>query len=277
MEAYARLHAWFHGLFQPTDHDIAREVFDRVSALARKHGLANGHDPLVATIPADIVERLEANDVANIERALIARLVAALLDFDDMFVVAEIDWSQRRSISELWGLRDALTVQQQLLENYDSVTDAVATAVTRGLLMVADSVPRLPSTVQGGISIPTRKLDRLPDLGTLLEQVIRPFFDEDIVKLELFPRLRSRLYGNVIAASGGNPEEPQKFSRAPRWPSKSDIADRRELVETYVGGTPLMQCFDGTVDFVIPTRTRFEHHHMSSPAPGTARRRRCST
>ena len=67
---------------------------------------------------------------------------------------------------------------------------------------------------------------------------------------------------NLILASGGNPNDPKGFSRAPRPPTKSDIADRVELVETYLGGTPLTNLFEGSVPFTIPAATRFEHHHV---------------
>ena len=33
-------------------------------------------------------------------------------------------------------------------------------------------------------------------------------------------------------------------------------------MQTYLGGTPLIYLFDQTLDFTIPTKARFEHHHI---------------
>ena len=38
MHLYARLHAWLHSLFKPSEAVLTREVFDAVSALMRQHG-----------------------------------------------------------------------------------------------------------------------------------------------------------------------------------------------------------------------------------------------
>ena len=41
-----------------------------------------------------------------------------------------------------------------------------------------------------------------------------------------------------------------------------DIRDPQELVDTYLGNTPLQDLFEGSIPFAIPNLTRFEHHHI---------------
>ena len=88
------------------------------------------------------------------------------------------------------------------------------------------------------------------------------FWDESFEAAGLFPRIRDRLERNLIAASGGNPDDPKGFNRAVRPPSKSDLKQPEELVATYLGGTPVEGLFRQALPFTIPTATRFEHHHI---------------
>lgn len=264
MHLGARLHALLHRLFRPSEAVLVREVFDRVTMLMRVHGLAEADSraALVEHITDDVTERLSRHD-DHVDRALVMTLVADLLDYEKMFVVPNIDWSERRSVSELWELRDRFAVQKALLEEFDRVVDLVATTATRILLRVANASPRLSERGDDrGITVPTARLDMLRDPGDVVQGVMAEIFDDEIERRELFPRLRRRLDANLIIASGGNPADPRGFARAPKLPSKSDIADRRELVGTYLGGTPLTYLFAGTMPFTIPTRTRFEHHHI---------------
>lgn len=264
MHLYARLHAWVNGLGKPSEETLTREVADAVEAAARRHGLADpgGREVLAARIADEALARI-GSDEPNVDRRRIRDLVTVLLDYEQMFVVPAIDWSERRSVSELWALRDALKVQKQLLENLERVIDRVATMVARAAGAVDDATPNLGAgSGDDGISVETSKLDLLSNLPLVVERVMRASVDEELDRLALLPRLRHRIDANLIAASGGNPADPKSFTRAAKLPSKADIADRRELVGTYLGGTPLTRLFEGTLPFVIPQATRFEHHHI---------------
>jgi hypothetical protein len=265
MHLYARLHAWVNGLGKPSEEALTREVADAVQAAAGRHGLADpgGRGVLAARIADEALARIGSDEVMAVERRRVEDLVAALLDYEEMFVVPAIDWSERRSVSELWALRDTLRVQKQLFENLERVVDTVATMVARTSGVVDDATPSLDAgSDDDGITFATSKLDLLSNLPLVVERVMRASVDDELERLDLLPRLRHRIDGNLIAASGGNPADPKSFSRAPKLPSKADIADRRELVGTYLGGTPLTRLFEGTLPFVIPQATRFEHHHI---------------
>lgn len=264
MHLYARLHAYLHSLFQPSEAVLTREVFESTSAMLRDHGLdrQGGKEALAKVITEEVVDRL-GNETERVGPAMIQQFVTKLLDYEEMFVIPAIDWNERRSVSELWALRDTLKMQKALLENFDSVVELLVTTVMRSLRPILEASPPQPDQDgESGITVQTRKLDLLSDPGIVVEAVMAPCFDEEVERLGLFPRMRRRLDGNLIAASGGNPADPRNFNRAPKLPSKSDVADRRELLETYLGGTPLMRLFKGSLPFTIPTRTRFEHHHI---------------
>ena len=216
---------------------------------------------LASRITDDIAERLHGSG-GPVDLVSMTKLVAAILDYEEMFAIPPIDWADRRPVSELWALRDALQVQKALLERFDTVVDLIAATITRALFPIIDASPVSTDESDGGITVETRKLDLLSEPGSVIEMVMAACFDEEVERHNLFPRLRRRLDANLIAASGGNPADPRSLTRVPKLPSKSDIADRRELVETYLGGTPLSRLFEGSLPFTIPTRTRFEHHHI---------------
>ncbi len=98
----------------------------------------SGHKALVIATGGEVLARLRAD--ASVDRQAIEKLVAALLDYEEMFVVpTAVDWDERRSVSELWSLRDQLKVQKRLLEDFDRVVDLIATTVTRAFLPILDA------------------------------------------------------------------------------------------------------------------------------------------
>ena len=56
----ARLHAFLHGLFRPSEETLTREVFDQLAALSESHGLSTeaGREVLIKNIADDVAERL---------------------------------------------------------------------------------------------------------------------------------------------------------------------------------------------------------------------------
>jgi len=261
----ARLHAFLHGLFEPGDIQLAREAFDETEGLFLRHGLvaAEDRDRLIADIAHDIFETVIGVD-ERFERDHVAEIVRALFDYEEMFVLPDIDWSRRRSTSEYWELRDTILVQRGLVEDYEETVETIRTALANLFFVTAASSPlRDPGQAAGAaIRVTTKRLDLIQDVPNLLDRLIGIAFADEIEGADLFLRIRGRLDRNLIAASGGNPADPASFNRMPKLPSKSDIADRRQLVGTYLGGTPLTHLFDGEVAFTIPETLRFEHHHI---------------
>jgi len=260
-----RLHAFLYGLFQPGDDRIAREAFDETEALFHRHGLIRreDRDGLIARIGSELHDTTVGVE-ERFERSQVEDIVRALFDFEEMFMLPDIAWARRRSTSEYWDLRDTILAQRSLVEDYPETLQAIGDALANLLFCTAEAAPsRDPGPAAGAaIRVATKQLDLMQDMPNLLDRLIGTVFADAVEDASLFPRLRDRLERNVIAASGGNPADPASFNRMPRLPSKSDITDRRQLVGTYLGGTPLTKLFDGDVAFTIPETLRFEHHHI---------------
>ena len=119
-----------------------------------------------------------------------------------------------------------------------------------------------PTPSNDAVLVPTELIRTIGGIGSVTEDICHTLFAEELKDRNLFARHRDRIDRNLVAASGGNPADPGAFNRSPKLPTKSDIRDPVDLVDTYLGGTPIRDLFDGTIDFAIPASARFEHHHI---------------
>jgi hypothetical protein len=261
----ARLHAFVHGLFRPGDEAITRELYGKVEALFRRHGLGDqdGRIDLAVSLAEEVFGRCNREgDEWDVDT--LAKLVLRLLDYEEMFLLPRIDWSDRHSVSEYWAIRDQLNAQRAWLEEFDQTRELLTLALCHccDAIWQADPTPTRGGAAGDGITVPTPRIRAMAELPQVVEAIAGTIFAEDLEKAGELARHRDRFERNLVAASGGNPADPKSFNRQPKLPTKSDIRDPAELVETYLGGTPLSDLFEGNIDVVIPTETRFEHHHI---------------
>jgi hypothetical protein len=259
----ARAHAFINGLFRPSDETLTRELYDRIAKQFAAVSLEDedGRDRLADIIVADVLASFEEG---RPDVDAVVYLVRRLFDYEQIFVLPEIDWTERRSVSQYWELRDELNRQRAWLDKFDECCDLIRLTLVRSVEMIRQASPELPfeGDASDGITVPTERLRAMREVPEVAETVLGIIFDEELEEHDLFTRHRKRFETNLIVASGGNPADPDAFKRAPKLPTKSDIRDPVELVATYLGGTPISDLFAGTLDFTIPNRTRFEHHHI---------------
>jgi hypothetical protein len=259
------LHAFVHGLFRSSDETETRELYARVKALFGRAGL----DPASAQL--DVAE-MAANRAAEAlgipfghpQLGVIRKLAIDLLSAEGHYTIPDIDWTQRRSITAWWEMRDELNAQRPLLENFEQTVDLITDALVFVFRPLLDGCPALLDTSPGtgGITVPTNLLHSHTDLPGAVEHCLQVGFDDDIKEAGLFPKLADRLERNLVVASGGNPADPGSFTRQPKSPSQSDEKDPTRLVQSYLAGTPLSAIFDQAVTYTIPLSVRFEHHHI---------------
>jgi len=159
---------------------------------------------------------------------------------------------------------DELRKQKALLDNFGKVSEQFIVTLCNALAPIIDALPEIASSGsdEAAIIVPTDKIRTIGNIGDVTEFIISALNGDELDELNLFPKTRERLDRNIVAASGGNPNDVARFNRAPKLPSKSDIRDPEDLVSTYLGGTPLLNLFQGQIDFAIPNHVRFEHHHI---------------
>lgn len=231
----------------------------------RERGLSDerGRRRLVERIAVRTLDQLDLSDTDAISER-IKRLLARIFDYEEMFRLPRIDWTERRSTTEWWSLRDQLNAQRTLVDEFDATEDLIVLTVH---VCASSLIEHCPTLTRGApseddIVVETELKRSIGNPGALVDTLAGVFFDKELIRAELFPRLRDRLERNLVAASGGNPADPRGFNRVPKLPSQSGIRDTDELVSTYLGGTPVADLLSGRLPFAIPHRTRFEHHHI---------------
>lgn len=262
----AKLHSFLHGLIRPSEKDLVRRKWEEVACQFEANDLRTieERERLIASIATEVRFQLFGDAPMNDQDGVILNLVLQLFDYDQLFVLPEIDWERERTIAELWEIREDLTRQQKLLDDFDRHVELIQLTSAAMLRPIYEACPALLDEADSseGISVPTDLLRSLGDTGEVTGQVFGVSFAQELVEADLLTNLRQRLEYNLIAASGGNPADLASFKRAPKMPSQFDAKTPEVVVETYLGGTPLAALFDQELTFTIPTKSRFEHQHI---------------
>jgi hypothetical protein len=97
--------------------------------------------------------------------------------------------------------------------------------------------------------------DVIDDEADAVSDIAAPFFDPLATEVSVFRDLRRQLQDNQWNASTGskNMLAPQQYK------------GRQDVVDAYLGGTPLAALFDGEVPWQLPDQTRFSGHWVIAP------------
>lgn len=260
----ARLHRFIYGFFRSSDHAEALALHKRVCHLLKSNNVAtrDQRDRLVGKIAGDVAETLQ---LASYGQSAVEDFVARLIDYEGLFLRPDVDFSEPRTTSQYWQLKDELNQQKDLLTKFPTVIDAITSLALTTFGAVEQSIGEAPSMTDDdgdGIAVKTRRIDRIANLPETVECIIAAPFDDAHDPINPFARLRQRLETNLVVASGGNPRDLSSFNRSFKTPTTASWTKPEELVGAYLGGTPLSNLFDGEETFVIPQSARFEHHHI---------------
>lgn len=261
----ARVHAFVHGLFKPSEAELVRQQWNGVAGLFGGLGIAEqeGREHLIAALAENVQARLDIPGDHE-QAAVVHAFIAEAFEYEGLFQLPVIDWGQNRTIAELWDIREELTRQRGFADDFEANCELLEVAFAAVLEPLYAACPALFDLVDeiDGITVPTSLLESIGNLGTVTKSMLGTAFADDLAERGLLARLTERLERNLIAASGGNPADPRGFNRAPKLPEQFDAKSPEHMVTTYLGGTPLLPLFNQKLDFTIPTKARFEHHHI---------------
>lgn len=220
-----------------------------------------GRDDLVRIIAERVLETFEmAKD--HPQFAYIASVLKEIMDYESMFVLPRID-DRKRQVSEWWELRDQFLRQRKFFDNFDQTCDGLRIFMCSIYEQLWKACPGLLNeSSDPGITVPSKLVTSIPDMGGMVQHITNLIASSDMQHRSLFDVTTPTLDYNLILASGGNPNDPQTYSRSPKHAEKSDIDNSEDLVRAYLGGTPLPLVFEQAYAMTIPTKTRFEHHHI---------------
>ncbi|MCO5792814.1 MAG: ATP-binding protein [Blastomonas sp.] len=261
----AHVHAFVHGLFKPSEADLVREQWRDIADRFRSANISDplGRRQLIAVLSEGVRDRLGIRG-ENAQAQLIQAFIEEVFAYEAMFQLPDINWDTNRTVAELWDIREELSRQRGLIADFEGNCALLEAAFTAMLEPLYSSCPSLLDHTDeaDGITVPSHLLQSIGNLGAVTQSMLGVPFVEELTERGLLIRLASRFERNLVAASGGNPDDPRGFNRAPKLPEQFDTKSPDQLISTYLGGTPLLPLFNQTLDFTIPTKARFEHHHI---------------
>ena len=202
----ARVHAFVHGLFKSSEAELVRQHWDELANLFQQVGLCDQSNRirLIGVIAEDVQERLGIPS-GHAQADLIREFVERLFDYEELFLLPEVDWSQTRTIAELWDIRAELTRQRGYVSDFEANCELLEIAFTAILEPIYTACPALLEEADDadGISVPTNLLQSLGNVGAVTQAMLGVTFAEEIAERGLLTRLSDRLERNLVAASGG--------------------------------------------------------------------------
>lgn len=261
----ARLHAFAYGLFKPHPRAVALDAYREVQTALTNNNLSTSLErkALASSLMGDVLALGTPPSSSEFRRVALLYAEAAFA-FEGLFELPPFDWDKTHSIAEYWELQDSLKRQRVFVSNIEETKSHIRDVFWRTVTALQAALPISPehTDAANSIIVPIDLIHATAQLPQVVEALCGASFDEDAVNLGLFDRHRQRLDTNLIAASGGNPNDRKEFTKTLRYPEQSDIKEPEKLVSTYLGGTPLIGLFRQTVDFAIPEDVRFEHMHI---------------
>jgi hypothetical protein len=261
----ARVHAFVHSLFRSSDEAEARALYEAVKEKFDAHGLlaTEARQLLAGRIAESVADDLGIESAGQLYPA-INQFVVQMFAYEQFYLLPDIDWTERRSVSEWWALREALNKQKGYLDEADENLSLIESGIRELLrpIVGATSEATPHKGAEEDLSVSTTLVHTMGAASEVFDTVLGIGFAKDLAERSLFSRLRDQLERNLVAASGGNPEDVRGFTKAPVMPSKSSEKDASGLAAIYLASTPLIDFLGQSIDFTIPIEARFEHSHI---------------
>ena len=187
--------------------------------------------------------------------------IVDLIEFEGLFALPDLSDDELDSRSALWEAEDRIRALRHRLDHFDQVTKHLVILVRHLSEPLVEAAPSLllPVRDTGDIAFSTPLLHNLTDLPSIVDGMVQLPFAPEWERYAVTSQLKARLEYNLFVASGGVPGGDNKPIR---MPTKAAAMSAKQLVVAYLGGTPLAALFGIAVPIVIPTETRFEHHHI---------------
>ena len=114
-----RWHAFVHGLFRNSDEAETRELYGRVRNLFARHELIedDAREELIFALTHEVLTAFDL-DADHHQSGQVVTMVGRLLDYEGMFLLPEIDWTVRQSVTQWWEIRDELNRQKKFVEEF---------------------------------------------------------------------------------------------------------------------------------------------------------------
>jgi hypothetical protein len=197
--------------------------------------------------------------------ALLELIWRLLCSYPLLFFMPEPIAYDTLSMGDAIAVRAFLVTKERVLANPQQYETVWRRAMCG---LIADFLGYLPAaafeatneTADAAFSILLIDLCARPAEAT--QQMMAAMFDDDVVRADLFADVRERMEHNLAATVGMSRDRALQLGRQPVTPLEATGQKPRELVGTYLSGTPFLDLFATEIPFAIPMTTRFEHMHI---------------
>jgi hypothetical protein len=259
-----RLHAFVNGIGRSKEAVETEQLYRKVEAAFGDLELLfdEGKENLVTILTRDVLESFDLPPDHS-QAVPISEFIGAIFIYENLFQLPDINFNQKYTTARHWDHRTALNKQMALVTDMDATYDLLRLFFCNLFDPIYTACPSLLTDGDvDGITVETDLSDMIGTLGAVIEQMAKTCNADEVKDVELLAHISAKLEYNLIIESGGNPADPKAFTKTPKFPSKSDETNPHALISKYLGGTPLTKFFKQKIKFTIPTKTRFEHHHI---------------
>jgi hypothetical protein len=176
-----------------------------------------------------------------------------------IFSEPSVDFSRPLSPIEETDLKRHLLAQEYFLSHQDRIGKLLAATIGN---VTVDIIESLPPISDSSFAVPLIIL--LRDPSEVVERIIAAFCHPEVIEAGLCAVIRARILQNIYEYSGvlldGKSSRPLVRAR------DADLSPD-ELVDVYLGGTPLCDLLLTPSPFSLPQEQRFSGHWMVAP-PG---------
>jgi len=170
------------------------------------------------------------------------------------------------SFEALGQWRTLLAIKDRVLNEPDFYVDIWREKIIRlleGLVRLFPSFVFDPALATGEPGFTVSLIDVFPNPAQAIERTMATMYDDDVVRAELFREVRKCFEDNLKRVSNIGPRDPNPHKPV-KTPTTTDQPPR-ELVATFLSGTPFPRLFLADVPFPIPEQIRFAHQWILAP------------
>jgi hypothetical protein len=176
-----------------------------------------------------------------------------------IFSPIEADFSTPLTLREQMALGARLRERAFFLEHDGPICDLLVEGFREALTAVTNT---LPAPRDSHLTIPLISAVRNP--ASIVEKMLSIYQRPEHAQAGIFSSISETLQSNLYKVSGVSPEAPSKKPLI--YPTASNMRPQ-ELVEAYLGGTPLRDLLLAPYPFALPAEQRQAGHWLIAP-PG---------
>jgi hypothetical protein len=176
-----------------------------------------------------------------------------------IFCPIEADFSQPLSLRDQMGLNTRLRERAFFLEHDDLICDLLVEAFRDALTTLTNT---LPAPRDSHLTIPL--ISAVWNPASIVEKMLSIYQKPEHAHAGIFASISATLQSNLYKVSGVSHEAPSKKPLI--YPTASNLRPQ-ELVNVYLGGTPLRDFLLAPYPFVLPADQRHAGHWVVAP-PG---------